>query len=293
MPHDPMASFLPFDAPSPLEYFATLVAEDPGFPLLEAAVSVAQDEYPDLDVLSVLEEVDGFGERLRRRVPADASPMQRLHLLRHGFFEELGFGGNVNDYYAASNSYLPDVLRTRRGLPITLALLLVELAGQVGLKAAGVSFPGHFLVRIALPRGEVVIDPFTGESLSRDELVDRLQPHLRPRGLAGEAQALLGAYLQAAPAREVMARLLRNLKALHASSGDWRRLLAVQERLVILLPDDWSERRDRGLALAELGRREQAEPDLAAYVLHRPDADDAHALRLRLASWRSGRPHLH
>lgn len=288
-----MASDLQFDAPSPLAYFATLVAEDQGLPVLEAALSVAQDEHPGLDVQAVIQEIDLLGERLRRRVPADAAPLQRLRLLRHYFFDELGFGGNVNDYYAAANSYLPDVLRTRRGLPITLALLFIELATQVGLKAGGVSFPGHFLVRVGLPRGEAVIDPFTGQSLTREELLERLLPHLRQQGLPGDAEAWLGTFLQVAAPRDVIARLLRNLKALHAANGDWQRLLAVQERLVILLPEDWGERRDRGLALAELGRREQAESDLSEYLQHRPDAEDAQALRQQLASWRAGRRHLH
>jgi hypothetical protein len=109
--------------------------------------------------------------------PADAPPLQRLRLLNRYFFQELGFAGNVNDYYDPRNSYLPDVLRTRRGIPITLALLYVELATQAGLQAAGVSFPGHFLVKLRMPRGEVVIDPFSGQSLSREDLDERLMPY--------------------------------------------------------------------------------------------------------------------
>lgn len=287
-----MADLLPLRAPSPLEYFATLVAEDAGLPLLEAAVSVAQDEDPALDVEAVLDEIDALALRLARRLPDDATDMARLRLLRHYFFEELGFHGNVNDYYAAGNSYLPEVLRSRRGLPITLALLFTELASQLGLQASGVSFPGHFLVTLVLPRGEVVIDPFTGQSLSREELEERLAPHLRQQGLDGDPGRWLGVYLQPASSRGILARLLRNLKSVHASAGDWRRLLAVQERLVILLPRDWGERRDRGLALAELGQRELAEADLMAYLQHHPDAEDAPSLWQRLSSWRSGRRHL-
>ena len=287
-----MASHPLFRAPSPLEYFATLVAEDAGLPLLEAAASVAQDEYPGLDVQALLDEVDMLGQRLLRRLREDAPPLERLRLLRHAFFEELGFSGNVNDYYAAENSYLPDVLRSRRGLPITLALLFMEWAGQAGLKARGVSFPGHFLVKVELSRGEAVIDPFTGQSLSHEDLVERLSPHLRQQGLSGEAGQWLGHFLRAAGPREILARLLRNLKAIHASHGDWSRLLAVQQRLVVLLPQDWTERRDRGLALAELGQRDLAVDDLSAYLRHRPEADDAPMLLDRLAAWRSGRRHL-
>jgi regulator of sirC expression with transglutaminase-like and TPR domain len=161
---------LSLEAPSPLEYFATLVAEDEHFALLEAAASLGQDAEPDLDTQSVMGEIDALGERLKRRLPADASAMHRLRTLNRYFFRELGFAGNVNDYYDASNSYLHQVLASRRGIPITLALLYIELAGHAGLVARGVSFPGHFLVKLRLPHGEAVMDPFNGRALSREEL---------------------------------------------------------------------------------------------------------------------------
>lgn len=161
---------LALHAPSALEYFANLVAEDAGFALLEAAITVAQDEHPQLDVQAVLADIDALAARLLRRLPADASLLQRLRALNRYFFVELGFGGNLNDYYDPRNSYLHEVLATRRGIPITLALLFIELATQVGLTALGVSFPGHFLVKLRMPQGEVVIDPVNGRSLSREDL---------------------------------------------------------------------------------------------------------------------------
>jgi regulator of sirC expression with transglutaminase-like and TPR domain len=285
---------LRFDVPTPLEYFAALVAEDEGFSLLEAAIAVAQDEVPDLDPQSVLMQIDTLSERLRRRIPADAAPLQKLRYLNRFFFQELGFAGNVNDYYDARNSYLHEVLVTRRGIPITLALLYAEFAGQIGLRARGISFPGHFLVKLRMPRGEVVIDPFSGQSLSREELDERLGPYRRQRGLVGDFEAPLGLFLQAATPRDVLARLLRNLKEIHRASEDWPRLLAVQQRLVVLLPQDWDERRDRGLALAELGADGAAADDIATYLEHRGEAEDAPALRRRLAELRrAGSPRLH
>jgi regulator of sirC expression with transglutaminase-like and TPR domain len=284
---------LHFEAPTALQYFATLVADDASLSPLEAAIAVAQDAYPRLDVQDTLAQVDELADRLRRRIPADAAPLQRLRQLNRYFFQELGFAGNVNDYYDARNSYLPDVLRTRRGIPITLALLYVELASQVGLQAAGVSFPGHFLVKLHMPRGEVVIDPFTGHSLSREDLDERLLPYRRQRGLTGEFEAPLGLFLQAAPPRDVIARLLRNLKEIHRTAEDWARLLPVLERLVVLLPEGWEERRDRGLARAELGRFAEAADDLGCYLDHCPAADDAQALRRRVAELRGAGPRWH
>jgi regulator of sirC expression with transglutaminase-like and TPR domain len=289
-----MSSPLLFKAPSALEYFAALVAEDGSLAQLEAAVAIAQDEYPQLDVQIVLAEIDDLALRLKARIPADAAPVQRLRWLNRFFYQELGFAGNVNDYYDRRNSYINDVLSQRRGIPLTLALIYIELAAQIGLAARGVSFPGHFLVKLRMPQGEVVIDPFNGRSLSRDDLDERLAPYRRRQGLVGEFDAPLGLFLQAAPPRDVLARMLRNLKEIHRSARDAPRWLAVQQRLVVLLPQSWEERRDRALAFVELGHLDAAVGDLEAYLLHRPDAEDASALAAQLQRLRlqiTGRLH--
>jgi regulator of sirC expression with transglutaminase-like and TPR domain len=293
-----MSERLQFETPTALEYFSSLVADDASLPLVEAAASIAQDDYPGLDTQAVLADIDTMAEKLRRRIPADAVPVQRLRWLNRFFFQEMGFSGNVNNYYDPRNSYLHAVLGTRRGIPITLAVLYIELATQIGLSARGVSFPGHFLVKLRMhtgrQHGEVVIDPFTGHSLSREELDELLGPYKRNQGLMGDFDAPLGLFLQASPARDVLARMLRNLKEIHRSAEDMPRLLAVQQRLVILLPHGWEERRDRGLVLAELGQYPQAVEDLNAYLQHRPDAEDHVALTVRVHELRhTGRPRLH
>ena len=285
-----MARPLQFQAPTVLEYFASLVADDASLSLTEAAVAIGQDDDPGLDAQSVLAEIDQLALRLKQRVPADAVPLQRLRRLNHFFFSDLGFAGNVNDYYDPGNSHLGTVLRTRRGIPITLAVLYIELATQIGLQARGVSFPGHFLVKLHMPQGEVVIDPFTGHSLSRDELDELLAPYRQSNGLVGDFDVPLGLFLQAAPARDVLARILRNLKEIHRTSEDWPRLLQVMNRLVILLPEAWEEWRDRGLAHAELGMTHEALHDLDHYLAHAPSAADRTAIRARVARLRSAGP---
>ena len=283
-----------FETPTALEYFASLVADDASLSLVEAAVAIAQDDYPQLDTQAVLAEIDGLAARLKRRFPADAVPVQRLRFLNRFFFQELGFAGNVNNYYDPDNSYLHCVLGSRRGIPITLAILYIELATQIDLNARGVSFPGHFLIKLRMStgqqQGEVVIDPFTGQSLSRDELDELLAPYKRNRGLQGEFDVPLGLFLQAASAREVLARMLRNLKEIHRGSQDWRRLLQVQERLVVLLPQAWEERRDRGLVYADLGLESVAAKDLADYLEHTPDAPDRTQIAARLSTLDDGGP---
>ncbi len=277
---------LNFTAPTPLEYFGSLAQSDEEFPLLEAAASLAQDEYPELDVQQVLGDVDQLLARLKRRLPADAAPLQRLRALNQFFFRDLSFGGNVNDYCDPDNSYLNVVLRTRRGNQITLAVLWIELAQGLGLHARGVCFPGHFMVKVNLPKGQVVIDPFTGQSLSREELAERLEPYKRRSGLVDEFEVPLGLYLQAAPGRDIIARMLRNLKEIHHAQEDWQRVIAVQDRLVILLPDAWAEYRDRGLAHAEQGHTALAVVDLETYLVHAQDALDIDVIADRVAGLR-------
>jgi regulator of sirC expression with transglutaminase-like and TPR domain len=278
-----------FALPTPLDYFASLVAEDESLHLLEAATSLAQDEEPQLDVQAVLAEVDGLARRLRERVTPTTTPAERLTLLTRFFHRELGFAGNLNDYYAADNSFVHRVLQTRRGIPITLAVLLLELGGQIGLRMAGVAFPGHFLVKCRIGLGEVVLDPFTGEVLSPSRLEERLAVYRHGSELPEDWALPLEFFLRAATPRQMLARMLRNLKEIHRAAQDWPRLLAVQQRLVLLLPDEPAERRDRALMLEALGDLAGATADLAFYVAERPDAPDAAALHERLAALRARR----
>ncbi len=269
-----------------LEYFRLLVADDRQFILLEAAAAVAQDDDPELDPSTVPAAIEALGAALARRLPSDASAAQRLRLLNHYFYGELGFCGNVNDYYDVQNSHLHRVLQTRRGIPVTLAVLYTAIAAEVGLQMSGVSFPGHFLVKCSLPQGEVIIDPFTGRSLSRQELDERLLPYRQRQGLVGELEVPLGLYLHAATPRETLARLLRNLKEIHQSREDWPRLRGVMERLVLVVPSEASERRDLALVLAEMEQWGAAARELSTYLDQAPDAADAQAMAERLSELR-------
>ncbi|MDE2419167.1 MAG: tetratricopeptide repeat protein [Burkholderiales bacterium] len=272
----------PYTPPSPLDYFASLVYSDVDFALFEAAVSLAQDEYPELDIQRVLDEVDQLLARVRRRLPADAGALHKLRILNQFFYKDLGFGGNVNNYYDPDNSHMNALLRTRRGIPISLAVLWMELAQGLGLSVRGVGFPGHFMVKVNLPMGQAVIDPMSGHSLSREELSERLDPFRRRSGLVDEFEVPLGLYLQAAAPRDIIARMLRNLKEIYRTQEDWERTLAVQERLIVLLPESWPEYRDRGLAHAELGHTDQAVADLECYLVHSDDLVDVDAIADRV-----------
>ena len=237
-----MAAWNPMDTTTPMDYFRSLVASDAQFPLLEAAASLAQVQLPQTDVQSVLAQVDEWLARLRRRVSKDTDPIAKLRLVNRFFFEELGFAGNVNDYYAPENSYMHCVIESRRGIPISLAVLWLEMAQGLGLNAQGVGFPGHFLVKVNLPEphvGVIVLDPFTGQSLGRDDLLERMgqwlgdtDPGLGTR----KTDVLLSQHLQACPPRRMVLRMLLNLQEIYRSPSDSQALIAVQQRILIADP---------------------------------------------------------
>lgn len=272
-----------------LEYFAMLVQQDEGLPLFEAALSIAQDADPDLNLVAFQAEIDTLAEKLRQRLPDDASDMQKLRMLNHYFYNELGFSGNVNDYYHPDNSYLHRVLETRRGIPISLAVLYMELAQQIRLNVHGISFPGHFLMKLSVQSGDIILDPFNGASLSREELEERIEPYILEQDFPDDFQ--LTAYLATASARDILVRMLHNLKVLFMQQKNWQHLLDTQQRLLILLPKDMAEVRDRGIAYAHLECPQAALEDLEAYLDQRPYAMDVAEVRamlpvLRIASKR-------
>lgn len=269
---------------TPLTYFTSLVASDTEFPLLEAAAAIAQDEEPSLDVQAVLATCDALLVRLKRRLKRKAEPIQQLTVLNQFFYQELGFSGNANNFYAPENSYLNEVFRTRRGIPISIAVIWLELAQGLGLQAEGVSFPGHFLVKVTLPEGLVVLDPLTGQSLGLERLSEQLSPFRMGSADDQESDTPLGLYLQPAAPREILTRMLRNLKEIFSSQNDWPRLKCVLDRLIVLNPDALYERRDRGLAFMAMGLNDQARDDLSAYVSQSVNAADVEIIRARLAS---------
>ncbi len=268
-----------------LDYFAALVLEDEHIPLFEAALSIAQDDVPSLDLEECLLEIDRFVARIKRRMPADIAQIPKLRLLNNFFYQELGFAGNLNDYYNPDNSYLHKVLSSRRGIPISLAVIYIEIAQQIGLDVKGISFPGHFLMKLSVASGDIILDPFNGASLTREDIEERLEPYFihgrRP------SDPPLASYLEEASSRTILVRMLRNLKALFAEHPHWKQFLNVQQRLVILLPDEIAERRDRGLAYANLDCPQAALQDLEAYLDQCPQATDADSLRRRLPELRA------
>ena len=259
--------------PTALQYFASLVQSDENFALTEAAISIAQDADPGLDLQAVMAELDRLQVRLKQRLSGETDPLRQLSALNKFFYGELGFAGNLNNYYDPGNSYIHHVLNTRRGIPISVALIWLELASSLGLVVEGISFPGHFMVKALLPQGQVVLDPLTGESHSANALAERLQPFLDQAGISADEAAPLGLYLQAASPRDIVERMLRNLQEIHQSQRDWDMLVAVINRLMLLQPAKSELLRERGLAYAQAGINDRALSDLERYALVAPDSE--------------------
>jgi regulator of sirC expression with transglutaminase-like and TPR domain len=268
-------------------------ADDEQVPLLGCALLIARDEYPDLDVAACLAQVEAHAASLRPVVDAlDDAPL-KMQVINRRLFEELGYAGNHDEYYDPRNSYLNMVLNRRLGNPISLAVIQMEVARRLGVPLDGISFPGHFLVRLPVGDGMLVMDPFNrGRPLGTEELRRRAKPHF---GDEVPDDALFD-ILSPAPNRAILMRILRNLHALYAGNGDWARAVRCMDRVLSLLPDNAEALRDRGTGYAEMGHVAGAARDLGEYLQRWPGAHDADEVRGQLLALlgdghRPSRPH--
>ena len=259
-----------------VRFQALIDRPDDEIDLAEGALLIAKKAYPDLDIGDYLSRIDRLAHAVSERLPAAASETDRILALNRYLFEELGFGPNVEDYYDQRNSFLNDVLERRVGIPISLSVLYIEVGRRVGLPLQGVSFPGHFLVKCKLEQGVVILDPYgSGTSLSLQDLQQRLRA---TRG--GEvSRAIVAAMLVAADKKQILARMLRNLKAIYVEQGDHNRALSVMDWIVSVVPGDATEVRDRGLLYLQLEGFRAALRDLERYLALAPSADDAQQIR--------------
>jgi len=253
--------------------------------LARACLMIAEDAYPGLSVDRYLGEIERMALRLRAQLPAAGGAEERVMALNQFLFGELGFVGNTEHYYDPRNSYLNEVIDRRTGIPITLAVVYMELGRRVGLPLAGVSFPGHFLVRLKLRGGTLVLDPFSGGApLSERDLRERLQ-RVIPEGAADGvpvAELPLDQFLEPAGNRQILARMLRNLKGIYRDAGKPERMLDVLNRMLLVAPEASGELRDRGIVYHKLECYRAALQDLRDYVEREPDAPDGDEVRVRL-----------
>jgi len=255
--------------------------------LCEAALWIAAEARPPLDVPRYLARIDSLAEEAGAELGAVDAATGAAGLARFLHVEK-GFTGNAEDYFDARNSYLDQVLERRTGIPITLSILWVGIARRLGLNAAGVSFPGHFLARVDNPDGNpIVVDAFHGRLLAPHECEARWEQ------AAGHPARFDPSMVRAAPPREVLARVLRNLKQIHAQRGELESALRCSEGILALQPEDAVELRDRGLLFRALGCYGPALRDLERFATQLPPGEDAEALRPILADLRRRARTLH
>lgn len=275
------------------ERFATLLAVGTRVDLARAALEIARIAYPRLDPLPALAELDRLADTVRAHVPRGADATTRADVLLDVLFDREGFRGNQAEYYDPRNSFLNDVLARRLGIPISLAVVLIEVGRRAGVTVSGIGFPGHFLAQVAGPTGPRVVDPFHGGiALSEGDLEERLRA-LSPDSRGRQLRAVPPELLQPAPPRAILARMLRNLLHIWQDRGDVVSALAAADLLLVLSPDSPEELRLRGMLYAQLECFAAAAADFRRYLAVAPDAVDAAEVADRLARLHDATPTLH
>jgi regulator of sirC expression with transglutaminase-like and TPR domain len=287
-------------APPPSTFEQLAALPDESIDVAVGAALIARDAYATLDVGELLGELGDLASPLGEGALALLSPAEQADALSHYVFEKLGFRGNDQDYYDPRNSLLPDVLGRKLGIPITLALVYCEIARRAGVLARGVSFPGHFLVRIDSPNASslaagvganrddareaapVILDPFFGgrrmDKAALQKLLERS---------AGGQKLVADEHLVPASARTMLVRMLINLKWIYATRGDFARALLALDRIISLTPDSVPALRERGLLAARLGSVEGARADLSRLLELAPQGPDSISIRKQLEELRA------
>jgi regulator of sirC expression with transglutaminase-like and TPR domain len=255
-------------------------AKDDEIPLFRAALLIARDEYPELDTAYYEDLCQGWTRAIAPSVERAETPIGALQALNRYLFEELGFSGNDDDFYDPRNSYINEVFERRLGIPISLGVVQIELARRLGMDLEGIAFPGHFLVRMPVQGGLMVLDPFQGgRSLDVDELRQRAQPHVGREEL-GDQQLLR--LLDPASHRAILTRMLRNLRSVYVERDDLERAVRCADRLLTIDPSLAMEYRERARLYQALGYSKGVVEDLRRYLALAPEADDAQGARQAL-----------
>lgn len=259
--------------------------------LAEAALLFAQSEYPDLRVDSYLSRLDEMAAVVKKRLVPGASVANVIFELNRFLFEEQGFAGNIDEYYDPRNSFLNEVLERKTGIPISLSMIYIEIGQRIGLPLAGVLFPGHFLVKMNVEGGDIVLDPFAGgRSLSEKDLLGHLSSLME---FHSSDPIDLTHLLTPARKRDVLSRMLRNLKAVYVKSEEYLKALNVIQHMLVVNPNDLQELRDRGFVYDKLECHKAASEDYKRYLSLAPPGPDREYLRERLLEVEKAKKRLH
>ena len=263
---------------STLEQFSQAVDRpESSIDLAEAALLIAADAYPQMVVDHYLRILDDLAAPVHSRVRPDTPLTACVEALNGHLFGEIGFFGNTAEYYDPRNSYLNEVLDRRRGIPITLSVVYMEVARRAGVDVVGVALPGHFVVEARRGEDSLLVDPFHGGEVLTSEDAERLVSDVYGGTLPFQDE-----FLEPVGKRAILTRILNNLKMIYLTSEDADRAWPVVEKMVHLDPSSALDRRDRGLLAYRRNAFAQARDDLRYYLAHRPDAPDRGAIEASL-----------
>lgn len=266
-------------AADPYEEFRRAVERpEEALDLGRAALAIAGSEYPRLDTTAYLARIDELAIAVTKHLTGDESGTHRsIAALNYVLFQQCAFRGNRDDYFDAKNSFLNEVIDRRIGIPITLSVLYMEVARRIGLPLLGVGFPGHFLVKYLDDREEIVIDPFNGGDIRTPDSLQQLLA-----GLYGKPVALSPQLLDPVTKRQILRRMLNNLKFIYLRQRDLVKALAALDRMTIAEPNLAEDLRERGQVYLALEYFPQAKTDFESYLRLAPDAPDAEKIRDQL-----------
>jgi regulator of sirC expression with transglutaminase-like and TPR domain len=256
--------------------------------LAEAALTIARSEYPSLDASLYMERLNELAAKLRGRIEAIQEPEPRIHEMNRLLFEEEGFRGNYDDYYDPRNSFLNEVLDRKLGIPITLSIVYIEVGRRAGLSTYGIGFPGHFLAGLLNDKERIVIDPFNGGKILGESDCRKLL-----RGGTGGSQPFKPSFLEPAWPKQILVRLLRNLKGVYWHRSEELKALKMVEWVLILYPDSVAEVRERGLFYEAIGDPHGAIKDLERYLELSPTAEDEEFVRATIDRLKTIKPTIH
>lgn len=237
--------------------------------LEKAALYIAQEEYPDLEIDEYLNALDMMADEVQERLPEEPYPLRILQTINRYLYEDLKFAGNTENYYDPRNSFLNDVIDRRTGIPLTLSLVYLSIAHRLNFPMVGIGMPGHFIIRPAMSDMEIFVDPFhSGEILFSQDCQERLsQLYSQPVEMRPE-------FLEPVTNRQFLARMLTNLKVIYLNQNEIEKCLSTIERILILFPDAPFELRDRGIIYFQTNRWIEARQDFESYLNLVPRAND-------------------
>lgn len=257
-----------------------LTQPDKQINLAQAALMVARLEYPELDVDTYMQRIHTLASDIRSSLPANPNAAEILSRLNQALFIEQGFEGNSSHYYDPRNSFLNDVLDRKLGIPTSLSILYMELASELGVPLDGVSFPGHFLVKLEIDDGAIVLDPyFGGVSLTEDDLEDRIQEYYGEQIKRHHYQGLLATSSK----KDIIVRVMRNLRDLYMQDKQWAKALTMADTMLGLDTDKADAFKARGVIYDKLECCQPALRDYKEWLRLDPGSQDNQDIRKRVA----------